>query len=85
MTIEQEEKINNLISEFAKDADVISFVQKTEARAPITKGHYGDYMNFMSPYAESASSLYVISKALMMAGANQFGVTSAISILKGGN
>lgn len=82
MTIEQKQKVAELVKEFAKDPDIVSFVQKTESRIATTKGHYDDYMAFFTPYASKPSALYIISQACLLAGASYDGVSGALSILR---
>lgn len=83
LTQDQETKVKGLIQEFSKDPDIVSFVERTEARIATTKGHYGDYMAFLTPYQDKASALYIISEALKAAGADHAGVSWAIKLLKG--
>ena len=82
-TTEQQLKIKELIQEFSKDQDIINFVNKTEKSFKLTQDHYGDYMAFLSPYSQKASALYIISQALILAGANYNGVVSALRVIKG--
>ena len=80
---ERKDKINSLIDEFSKDPDIIDFVKKTEKGLATTQNNYGKYMSFLTPYVSKPSSLYIISKALIAAGANARGVGSALQVLKG--
>lgn len=83
MTIDQKMKLDALIDEFSRDQDIIDAVKEIESSPRITDGHYGRYMNFLSPYASKATALYIISQALLKAGANHRGVTSALRIIAG--
>ncbi len=80
---DKKEKIEALVIEFSRDKDLIDFVEKTESRIATTKGHYGDYMNFLIPYASNSIQLYIISRALLMAKADAIGISSAIRIITG--
>lgn len=80
----QAEKIKMLVAEFSKDPDILDFVQRTEARTATTRGHYGDYMTFLSPYASKPAALMIVSMALIAAGADRSGVDAAMQIIKGG-
>ena len=80
----QKAKLDELIKELSTDKDIVGFVQKTEKSIKTTQNHYGKYMFFLTPYASNKMYLFVISQALMQAGANIAGVNSAIMVLKGG-
>ena len=77
------EMVTKLIQEFSKDADIVGYVKDVEARIATTKGHYGDYLTFLNPYAKDNVALYIISEALKVAGADGFGVSSAVSLIRG--
>jgi len=78
------DKANMLIEEFSKDTDIVEFVKRTEGRIATTKGHYGEYMHFLSPYTgKDPIYLYILSQALIKAGADSYGVAWAVRILKG--
>ena len=79
----QQEKVKGLVIEFSKDQDIIDTVKLIEGRIATTQDHYGDYMNFLTPYQSKATALYIISEALILAGANRKGVAWAIKLLKG--
>jgi hypothetical protein len=82
-TIEQNEKVALLIEELSKDPDVIKIVKDIEGKIMTTQDHYGDYMEFLSQYSKSMTELYIISKAMIKAGANANGVSWAVKLLKG--
>ena len=79
----QQEKVQGLIKELSIDKDIIAFVNKTEGRFATTQNHYGDYMSFLAPYQAKPTALYIISEAIVLAGASRAGVAWAIKILKG--
>jgi hypothetical protein len=83
MTTATQEKLNPVIVQFSKDQDIIDFVKKTEGRTATTQGHYGDYMAFLTPFTKDKLSLYVMSEALKLAGADVQGVQGAMMILNG--
>jgi len=79
----QAEKMAVLIEQFSTDVDIVSFVKKTENSIATTRDHYGNYMHFLTEYASKPTALHVISRSLIMAGANVDGVLWAVKILKG--
>jgi hypothetical protein len=79
----QQEKVQGLIKEFSVDKDIIQAVTDIESRYATTQNHYGDYMSFLAPYQAKPTALYIISEALVLAGASRAGVAWAIKILKG--
>ena len=79
----QQEKVQGLIKEFSIDKDIIQVVNDIESRHATTQDHYGDYMSFLAPYQAKPTALYIISEALVLAGASREGVAWAIKILKG--
>ena len=83
-TIEQAEKIKNAVNDLAKDKDIIKIVSDIEGRIKTTKGHYGDYMAFLNNFVKDKVSLYIMSEALLLAGADPEGISGALMILKGG-
>lgn len=80
---ERKEKINSMIDEFSKDPEIVDFVKKTEKSLATTQNHYGKYMSFLTPFSSKPVTLYIMSKALIAAGANARGVGSALQVLKG--
>ena len=81
--VTQNEKVQGLIKEFSTDKDIVQVVKDIERRYATTQDHYGDYMSFLAPYQSKATALYIISEALVIAGANRNGVNWAVRILKG--
>ena len=80
---ERDGKVKGLIEELAKDPDVINAVKDIEGRIMTTKYHYGDYMAFLSPFTKQVGALYIMSQALILAGADYEGVQWAVRLLKG--
>ena len=78
---DQISKAKALVIEFSKDPDIIQVVKDIESRYATTQDHYGDYISFLTPYKGTA--LYIISEALVMAGASRAGVVWAVRILRG--
>ena len=75
-------KLAALITSLADD--LRPQVQKIESSFPTTKGHYGDYMHLINVIAKgNAGAAGVVVLALIMAGANEFGVKSALKICIG--
>jgi len=68
-----------LVEEFAKDPDVIALVQRIESGPELTQGHYGKYLALLS--SGNKDSRAILSLALISAGANKFGVDSAMRII----
>ena len=78
---DQLKKINSAIDDLARDPDIIKIVSDIEGRIKTTKGHYGDYMAFLTNFKDR-TSLYIMSQALIKAGADQEGISGALMILK---
>jgi RNA binding exosome subunit len=75
-----QEVIDKAISELA--ADLVSTVKSIETSIETTQNHYGQYLAILSMYKEkSISTVMVLTKALIKAGANEEGVHSALSLL----
>ncbi len=79
----EKEKVLRLIDEFSRDKDILEVVKRIESSVPATKGHYGRYLTFLTPYQDNKGVLAIITGALMKAGANRFGVESAYSLITG--
>ena len=79
----QAEKLKILIQEFSKDADIVKIVTDIEARIATTQYHYGDYMAALSQFNKSRTMLYIMSQAMVRAGADVEGVAWAVRLLKG--
>lgn len=60
-------------------------VQEIENSMPVTKNHYGRYMNLLIELNEKypKSSVYRWGFIVMIAGANEQGVKDAIKVIKG--
>jgi RNA binding exosome subunit len=80
-TTENDEKIEKMIKETAEI--LRPEVEKIEASIMTTKGHYGEYMALLSSFAQSKAKLFIVSKALLHAGANKEGIAGALMILNG--
>ena len=77
-------KINSYIDEFSKDPDIIEVVKRIESGIKTTQGNYGEYLQFLTPYAKSKTTLYIISRTCIKTGADDYGVSWAVKILTGG-
>jgi RNA binding exosome subunit len=85
MKTEVKSKIDHAIEELARDADIIALVKSIEGKLATTRGHYGDYMSVLGQWGnDSVVMLDIVSKALIMAGADAYGVNWAKRILSGG-
>ena len=58
--------------------DLRDIVESIESRLPTTKDHYGNYLPIISKFPKESRQLIVL--ALVAAGANESGVTSAAKI-----
>lgn len=82
MQTKTENKMQNAIDMLAADLDVIKIVEDIERKPQTTKGHYGDYMSFLAPFRErSKTTCIIMGEALIKAGANAYGVQSALNLL----
>ena len=82
--VRRAKKLTDTIVAFSKDPDIVEAVKKIEARGETTQYHYGDYLGFLSPYSGDKLAFTVISRALVLAGANPDGVEWACRLIKGG-
>jgi hypothetical protein len=57
---EAKAKIEGLISEFAKDKDILEAVKSIESGAKTTQNHYGRYMSALSPYTKDRVALHIV-------------------------
>lgn len=80
---EKEEKIKAAIQDLARDPDIIKIVKDIEGRIKTTRGHYGDYMSFLTNFQKDRVMLYIMSEALLKAGADHQGISGALMVLKG--
>jgi hypothetical protein len=78
---DQKLKLEAAIDDLARDPDIKKIVADIEGRIKTTKGHYGDYMSFLTNFKDR-TSLYIMSQALLKAGADQEGISGALMILK---
>jgi hypothetical protein len=78
-----EQKLAALVADLAKDLE--SAVAAIESdKLPITKNHYGKYMNLIVTVAKGNPAVAgVIRLALLKAGANPQGVADAFRVLFG--
>jgi len=74
-------KLNEAITDLANDPDIKDAVTAIESSTPTTQHNYGRYMAILSPYAKDRTILYVMSQALIVAGANRSGVASALQVI----
>ena len=76
-------KVQQAIDNLAPD--MIPLVKEIESGMETTQGHYGKYMQLLSTLAPDSNKvmLFVISHALLVAGANAQGVKSALRIITG--
>ena len=81
MTIEQQTKLNQLVDQFASDADVIEMVQSIESSAPTTQNHYGRYLVALQQICKDKITMYVMAHAMIKVGANRDGIASALRII----
>lgn len=84
-TAERGDKIQKAIAQMAIDPDIIELVRTIEAKPKTTKGHYGDYMHFLTPFTKQGRTMTgIIAEALIKAGADAYGVQYAVLIVTGG-
>lgn len=76
-------KLEESIRELAKDPDIISTVTSIENSIKTTENHYGKYYQILGQFAKNPVALYVMPKALKLAGGNAQGIESAIRVIKG--
>jgi hypothetical protein len=82
LTPEQKQaKLKQLVTDLA--GDLRETVAKIEAKLATTQNHYGDYMALLSSIARDKNTAKIISMALVEAGANVQGVTSAMRVSYG--
>ena len=55
------------------------FVKGIEASVATTRGHYGDYMNFLLSFPQEQRK--ALTTALIVAGANEQGVIDALKLV----
>ena len=74
-----EEKLKKVIQAIAADPKLIAYIKEIEKKPETTKGHYGEYMRFISDFPQSMRK--IIAAGLMQAGADIEGVQGAMLIL----
>ena len=74
------EKVEEAISE---DEDIKALVNKIESGTKTTKGNYGRYMAILQPYAREKAFMLGMSRGLIKAGADSYGVNWAVRLLNG--
>jgi hypothetical protein len=79
----QLEKINAYIEVLSTDPDIVETVKRIESGIKTTQGNYGRYLQFLTPFAKDTVTLYTISRALIKAGADEYGVSWACRLIKG--
>jgi hypothetical protein len=75
-------KINQAIDDMANDRDIKQIVKDIEGRIKTTKGHYGDYLAFLSNFQKDSIVLFIMKEALLRCGADVEGINGAMMILK---
>ena len=75
----ENEKLKTLITELASDFK--PSVKKIETSIKTTQDHYGDYMGLLSTLAKTKQHAQIFALALIEAGANRNGVSSAMRVL----
>ena len=70
-----------LIADLA--GDLKPEVERIESSIQTTQNHYGRYMSLLTGFGDTKQKLYLISLALIKAGANRQGIASALKIIEG--
>ena len=85
MEKEKRDLLETLINDLSEDLseDLRPIVIQTESDLyPTTQAHYGDYLSLISLLSKgNEAHAKLIANALLRAGADSFGVSSALSIL----
>ena len=76
-----QKEVLSIINDLSTDTDIVETVNKIENGLSTTKGNYGSYMAILSPIASDKTVLMILASAMIKAGANRFGVTSAYKLL----
>jgi hypothetical protein len=85
MTTLQKDKIETAIDTLSKDEDIVALVKEIEGGVSTTKGNYGKYMQVMTQWGNASPvMLDIVSRALVRAGADSYGVSWAKRIINGG-
>ena len=78
-----ENKLETAIDKLAQDDDIKFIVGNIEHGTKTTRGNYGKYIQYLSPYAGNAGKMYIMSEAFKRAGGDSYGIDWAKRILKG--
>ena len=65
-------------------ADLKNEVDRIESKTATTKNNYGDYLGLFSRITNTPDTARILARALILAGANNAGVRSALAIHGGG-
>ena len=83
-TLTVKEKFEKAIQLMADDPDIKNIVKEIESSIPTTKGNYGRYMQFLTPFFQQGKGYaLVVSKAMERVGGNSYGIQMAMNILVG--
>lgn len=74
-----EEKIKKAIHVMAVNPELIAYIKEVEAKSETTKGHYREYMRFISGFPSGMRK--IIATALMQAGADIEGIQGVMMVL----
>lgn len=72
-------RVDEIAQEIANSMKAI--VADIEANVATTRNHYGAYMSLLIMFTDDASQRAMIAKALVLAGANEQGVTDALKAI----
>lgn len=73
------EKLNQLINDLA--SDMKDAVTKIESGFKTTQNNYGNYMQLLSTLAKDKQTAQIMAMAMIRAGANRQGVSSALQVM----
>ena len=77
----REEQLELLVQELSEDLKPT--VVDIEKKFATTKDHYGNYASVISTLSKNKAEAHIIAKALIRAGANRSGVSSALQVMYG--
>jgi len=80
MSNQDQTVIESSIALLAADSDLQALVQKVESDTKTTKGHYGKYLSLLVDIKDQ-NTRYILSQAFIKAGADAYGVNSAMKII----
>tara|TARA_R110000824_G_scaffold31833_2_gene103205 strand:- start:59 stop:304 length:246 start_codon:yes stop_codon:yes gene_type:complete len=72
--------IDRAIARLAADSNTQELVQKVESDTKTTAGHYGRYLSLLLNIKDK-NIRYILSQAFIKAGADPYGVNSAMKII----